>query len=314
MEMLFDAREPPLPPMRLHARQDTSTASSLPASIAPSNSTASATSSGSVSTSTAAPTSQSPLPRPFDTSLGNNFTSPSCPAFFDSFLSNTTFQDCLPLSLLLQVSSFRPFHSRIAFTNNPQTSNSFFTASRSLVRLTQTLDATCAVNLPQCADLMASYASALQADANCGADLQMQNPMVAQAYNGFLAYPSLYSAGCLKDSDGSYCFANAVTNASAPTSSYVYYLPLGVQLPTGTQPACTSCLQSTMEVFASAAGNSSLPLSRDYPVAAGQIDAECGPAFVVASVSMNSAAMSVRAGGWKWVLGVGMVVVMGLLG
>jgi len=44
------------------------------------------------------------LPRPFDSSLGNNFTSESCPAFFHDFLGDQNFQRCLPLSLLLQVS------------------------------------------------------------------------------------------------------------------------------------------------------------------------------------------------------------------
>jgi hypothetical protein len=46
---------------------------------------------------------QIPLPHPFDTSLGNNFTTSSCPSFFNSFLTNGSFTDCLPFSLLLQV-------------------------------------------------------------------------------------------------------------------------------------------------------------------------------------------------------------------
>ncbi len=44
----------------------------------------------------------SPLPSPFDTNLGNNFTS-SCQEFFKSVLNNGTFKACLPFSLLLQV-------------------------------------------------------------------------------------------------------------------------------------------------------------------------------------------------------------------
>ena len=118
----------------------------------------------------------------------------------------------------------------------------------------------------------------------------MQNPMVLQAYNGLVAYQPLYHAGCLTDTGGNYCFANAVTNSSAPTSSYIYYLPLGVQLPAGTRPACNLCLQNTMAVFASAASNSSMPLSGDYPNAAQQVDVTCGPTFVEASVHMTSAA------------------------
>ena len=43
------------------------------------------------------------LPHPFDTSLGNNFTTSSCPTFFQNFLNSDDFNNCLPFSLLLQV-------------------------------------------------------------------------------------------------------------------------------------------------------------------------------------------------------------------
>ena len=89
-----------------------STASSSAASVPSSSanpSTASSASSSSTPTASSplmtastVPTN-APLPRPFDTSLGSNFTSSSCPAFFDSFLNNATFGSCLPFSLLLQV-------------------------------------------------------------------------------------------------------------------------------------------------------------------------------------------------------------------
>lgn len=137
---------------------------------------------------------------------------------------------------------------------------------------------------------MSSLAEEIQSNNNCGEDLQLQNPMVLQAYNGFLAYQPLYHAGCLTDTEGNYCFANAVTNASAPTSSYIYYLPLGVQLPGGTQPACNMCLQNTMSIFATAAGNSTQPLNGDYTSAAQMVDMTCGPTFVDASVARTSGA------------------------
>ena len=141
---------------------------------------------------------------------------------------------------------------------------------------------------------MASLAQEIQSENNCGADLAMRNPMVTQAYNGFIAYQPLYHAGCLTDSDGNYCFANAITNASAPSSSYVYYLPLGVQLPGGTQPTCDTCLQNTMAIFATFASNSSQPLSTDYGTAAQQVDMSCGPRFVESSVQMTSGSGFVR--------------------
>ena len=170
-----------------------------------------------------------------------------------------------------------------------QTSNGFFLSTRSLVRLTQTLDATCNVSFEKCASVMATLAEEIQSQDNCGADLQMQNPIVVQAYNGLIAYQPLYHAGCLTDPDGNYCFANAVTNASAPSSSYVYYLPLGVVLPAGTQPTCDKCLENTMTIFATYASNSSQPLNMDYGTAAQQIDMTCGPRFAEAAVQSNSA-------------------------
>ena len=138
---------------------------------------------------------------------------------------------------------------------------------------------------------MSNLAEQIQYEDNCGSDLQMQNPMVQQAYNGFLAYQPSFHAGCLKDSDGSYCFVDAATNASAPTSSFIYYLPLGVQLPGGTRPTCNRCLRNTMSMFATYATNSTQPLSETYETAAQQVDMNCGPTFVQAEVQTTSGAV-----------------------
>lgn len=67
-------------------------------------STATATSSG---VSVATDTSSFTLPAPFDQGFGNNVTE-SCSNFLLSFLTNQTFQSCLPFSLLLQVRSIYP--------------------------------------------------------------------------------------------------------------------------------------------------------------------------------------------------------------
>jgi hypothetical protein len=75
-------------------------------------------------------------------------------------------------------------------------------------------------------------------------------------------------------------FANAVTNASATTDAYPYYLPVGVPLPGGARPTCNSCLQDAMAIFSSFAGNSSQPVSKTYNAAAQQIQIGCGNGFV----------------------------------
>ena len=156
---------------------------------------------------------------------------------------------------------------------------------------------------------MSNLALAIQKDSNCGADLQMGNPQVIQAYTGLLAYQPSYHAGCLKDPHGNYCFENAVTNASAPSSSYVYYLPLGVSLPGGTQPTCDSCLQNTMRTFATFATNSSQPLSTDYSAAAEQVDMICGPRFAESASVQTGAAPSIYSAAG----GLGLVTIATLL-
>lgn len=95
-ELFFDRSEPPIPPVRLNLDHGSvlSRRDDILGSIAP----------------TPDGTTQQPqisLPKPFDSNLGNNFTSSSCPAFFHDFLNNDSFRNCLPLSLLLQVRNHR---------------------------------------------------------------------------------------------------------------------------------------------------------------------------------------------------------------
>lgn len=148
---------------------------------------------------------------------------------------------------------------------------------------------------------MSALAVQIRNDANCGQDYADQNPLVMQAYNGLISYAPLYQAGCLKDDQGNYCFANAVTNTSSPSDPFPYYLPLGFSLPGGSRPTCSSCLQQTMNIFAAAASNLSQPVSSDYNSAAVQIDQVCGPTFINSSVTpiqgsqqSNSAAGQLR--------------------
>jgi hypothetical protein len=130
--------------------------------------------------------------------------------------------------------------SRRIQANGRQTSSGFFDASKSYLRITQTLDATCGVNATQCKQTMDSFARELQLPSVCKVDLDNDNPMIIQALNGLIAYPVAYQASCLRDDEGSYCFANAVSNTSSTTDSYPYYLPVGQELPAGSRPSCNS--------------------------------------------------------------------------
>lgn len=200
--ILFDRRTPPEPAMRLFKRAEQS-------------GTSSTKSSSTSALPTATCQSASPLPSAFDTTLGNNFTSSTCPTFFQNFLRNDTFNECVPLSLLLQVGAWiscSTFEEKSWLTCY-QTSTSFFSVQRSPVRLAQTLSASCSVDFDRCSSVMASLARQIQSSSNCGLDLQAQNPMAMQAYDGFVSYPSLYHAGCLVNSQtGSYCMLIAVYN------------------------------------------------------------------------------------------------------
>ncbi|KIW65014.1 hypothetical protein PV04_07306 [Phialophora macrospora] len=263
-------------------------------------------STSSVSTSTAPSVSviTTPLPTPFDTSLGSNFTGSSCPQFFSAFLANATFNACVPVSLLLQ------------------NSNSFFRAQRSFTLLTQTLDTACNAPLAICSPLMANLATQLIDDANCGQDYRQQNPLVVQAYAGLVAYEPVYRATCLRDENGdtssnSYCFVEAVTNtntnsdgdstsSSNSTSSsstgnsadfYPYYTAIGLSMPQTASPSCTQCLKETMRIFASYAENAVQPLAKTYLPCAVQVDKTCGSVFVSTDVKVGSVASPNAAAG-----------------
>ena len=288
-EIMIDRSPPPLMPRQVFdsststaAATSSTTDSSTPSAptaaatsdVATAEITASSTSSGSVPSGIAvAPSSTSasgPLPSPFDTSLGNNFTAPSCPSFFQNFLNNATFKMCNPVSLLLQ------------------NSNSFFHASRSPVTLSQTLDNSCGASMQTCAGVMSDFANAIVQDSNCGQDYRNENPQVLQAHAGLVAYEPLYRASCLKNAaSGNYSMVDAFTNSTNPSDSYPYYLAIGLNFPGGSTLTCDSCLQNTMGIFASFASNKTQPLSATYVTAAQQIDQICGPTFVNSSIAVT---------------------------
>ncbi|CAK7265511.1 hypothetical protein SEPCBS57363_001620 [Sporothrix epigloea] len=228
--------------------------------------------------------SASPLPSFFDSSLGSNFSADSaCPSFISAFLTNSDFKKCYPFSLLIQVrvilvgKLIRPFPPL-----TKQGSRSFFEAEKSLVTITQVLDATCAANATFCGSYLEELAANLTDSANCGRDYALGNPIVVQAYLGMTAYQPLYAASCLTDpGTGAYCFANAITNLTTTANAYFYYLPLNNTLPTsGSEPSCNWCLQQTMTVFWSASANRHNPIANTYLTAAQQVDTICGAKFV----------------------------------
>jgi hypothetical protein len=163
---------------------------------------------------------------------------------------------------------------------------SFFQAQKSLVRITQVLDASCSANVTTCGRLMDTFATNITSSSACASDMSTGNPLVSQAHTGLLAYKPLYTATCLKNQiSKSYCFAEAITNASNPSDNYLYYLPLNITLPGGSQPTCNSCLQNTMAVYSAATADRTSALASDYVNAAMQVNVNCGPTFTNASLA-----------------------------
>lgn len=146
------------------------------------------------------------LPVPFDTSLdADNFTKTACPHFLTTNFasSSSPFASCRPLSLLLHDST------------------EFFTKTlRSENATASFLDSACAVDAASCSDQLQSLANDLLQNANCGADYQLRNPLVVDAYQGLVAYEAVYRASCLKSSNtGRYCFVDALFSSSSSKNS-----------------------------------------------------------------------------------------------
>lgn len=212
-----------------------------------------------------------PLPTPFDGALAANFSGEdgggTCLNFINSFLQNSTFQECYPLSLLLK------------------NSNSFFQAMKSLVKITQVLEASCKADKGSCTSYLNDLADQLISDDNCGQDYAKNNPVVVQAYKGMKAYEEIYSATCLTDPNTSnYCFVNAVTNQTTYDNVYIYNLPLNSTIPSKALPACDYCTSETMKIYQAAAADRRKCIANTYVDAANHINSDCGPDFVSASL------------------------------
>lgn len=119
----------------------------------------------------------------------------------------------------------------------------------------------------------------------CVSDYALQNPVVLQINNGLLAYQTLYAASCLKSTfTQNYCFADAITNSSSPSDSYIYYLPIGQGLASSATPSCNRCLQDTMQLFKTASADRTLPIANTYGRAALLVNGVCGSNFVATTL------------------------------
>lgn len=121
--LLVDLSDRPEPPMfqPMERRDNKEESASSSTSYAPSQAstatlltTNTAAATAATAASIATPTA---LPQVFDSNIGNNFTSQTCPTFFETLLTDDTFQECYPLSLLLTVSQFAQSFLRSVLTD-----------------------------------------------------------------------------------------------------------------------------------------------------------------------------------------------------
>lgn len=226
------------------------------------------------------------MPTAFDTALGSNFTESSCPDFFNSFLANSDFIACYPLSFYMK------------------NSKSYFkTVQAGLDSVEAVLNLSCSANTSNCSDLMSSLGDQLIMSSNCLADFSLENPLVTQAYGDFLSYQVVKDATCLTISQAgeslssnlssnsttekaNYCYTKALFNYTDSSDAFLYLLPFGSQYPTAgydMSPSCSECTRHVMDIFHSQTDNSNLSLIYTYNSAASVIVSSCGDSFINAS-------------------------------
>ncbi|KAF7714616.1 Uncharacterized protein PECH_003582 [Penicillium ucsense] len=210
------------------------------------------------------------VPTAFDT-LSNNFANASCVSFFNQFRSNSTFTDCLAVSLLLG------------------NSNSFFHVLTSAVDTSHVLDAACAQPVDKCASVLTSLAKQLLHDDHCAQDYNSGNAVVQSVYQELIAYEPVYHVSCLTDTvTKSYCFVDAVTNTSAPNNYNVYFVPIGSTLTASGPITCNKCLKDTFDVYAQWATVNGQSLDTTYIPSAILVNDYCGAGFANTNVTVGA--------------------------
>ncbi|PYH50012.1 uncharacterized protein BP01DRAFT_261938, partial [Aspergillus saccharolyticus JOP 1030-1] len=211
------------------------------------------------------------FPTAFDTSLTNNFTTTTCPKFFESFLSNSTITACHAVSMLLRDSS------------------SFFHVLTSDTLTSELLDTACASNVTDCASIFSALAVELLTEDVCGKDYSAGNPLVTNAYTDMITYEPLYRATCLQSpATNNYCFVDAISDTNNSADYDVYFMAYGSTIAASPSPACNKCLQATLALFATWAEVDGQPLVNSYIPSAEAINSDCGESFANVNITVGS--------------------------
>ena len=100
-----------------------------------------------------------------------------------------------------------------------------------------------------CSANMNWFSSSLKTQ--CATELSQRNAFVANALTGLILYDVSRQAGCLSNpATNVYCYIQAAAS-SDPSDLYFYQIQYGINIPNDTQPSCSSCTKSLMNLYVS---------------------------------------------------------------
>lgn len=137
-----------------------------------------------------------------------------------------------------------------------------------------------------CSNNMDWFASSLETQ--CATEITQRNPFVVNTRNGLRLYGISRTAGCQSNpATNVYCYTQAATQPD-PSDLYFYQVQFGLKIPNNTEPSCSACTKSLMNLYLSAiSGQGELKdedvrtaLAPAYAHAASIAVGVCGDGFV----------------------------------
>ncbi|KAF9269896.1 hypothetical protein L218DRAFT_952093 [Marasmius fiardii PR-910] len=236
------------------------------------------------------PTLPTPFPQPFDSDLGQNFSTQSCFDFLLNMTNTQPFRSCRPFGMLVAGSK------------------GFADASTSLPTLNAVIWGTCNTNIPyaDCVENVNGFSDGLQT--SCAKELSEGNQRVMNVLGALQSYPLYHRLGCLTDpASNTYCYVSAVRNTN-PADVYLYGLGLGTQFPDmgKANPTCSACSRQILGIYGGAAANGTGSdkallgkmalddLEATYPPAARIWANACGDTFAQTTISAQDNGAGIR--------------------
>ena len=180
--------------------------------------------------------------------------------------------------------------------------------------MVRTLDRACDVDVDACKSFMDAAARNLTSEENCEKEYNEGVKVVSAAYHGLRNYETVYQVTCLEDQESDqYCYANAVTNTSNSSDSYLYFLPYDLAMPASALPNCNWCNKETLDIFHAASADRGLAISNTYEEAARLVNNLCEPKYVNATLPEAVESWAIAAMP-QWSVFIGSIALTGAIG